>query len=507
MGLGNTGVSPSYKVPRFIAKLIFAAGLVSAGADRLSVLAVGMKTTNGSMIADASPVGPVTDMDDVDAKAGPGSELAMNAYQVLQQDSVNLYMAAVTEPSGGTAATATILIGGTWSTGGTLYFRIAGVNIAVNVNPTDIVTDVGAKLAAAFNAKSRTPITATFATATVTATCKNKGVGGKNWILYHDSTDRPAGMTITLTGSANVNGANVGVRLGASSTGTGAEDVTTLITRLATKRYARIALSHNDATNAQAWETYVNNKAGPLSLLLEQLVFGSTGTLTTAQSLAQTTLNIPRASVLWCRNSENHPGEIAGRMAALRSVEEQTEWVPDYDGRVLDSLTPQAFPDDLPTDPEQDLALNTGVTPLISVNGNVQVVRAITTYCLNGTAQDERCLDIGDIVATDQITVDLQLMYQTEFRPQNPYVGPDPAEGEEPPPEGVAYPKLWASAVQARLEDHYESKWLEERPLGNFAPKYGYNKIGKFIAGDTPLAIRRVQHRIDNVVRQTSNSA
>ena len=44
MGIGDTGISSSYKVPRYIAKIVFGAGSVSAGSGRLKCLVVGMKT-------------------------------------------------------------------------------------------------------------------------------------------------------------------------------------------------------------------------------------------------------------------------------------------------------------------------------------------------------------------------------------------------------------------------------------------------------------------------------
>jgi hypothetical protein len=293
-----------------------------------------------------------------------------------------------------------------------------------------------------------------------------------------------------------------GVRYGASSSGTGAEDVTTLLTKLTKTRYARIAVGHNDATNAALWETHVDSKAGPLSLLLDQLVFAHNGTKAQAISLAQTTLNAFRAQVLWLRNSENHPAQVAALVAAYRSVNEQTNPVYDWDNFALPYLRAQAFEADVPTDSEQDEVLNAGVTPLTTVDGTVRVVRMITTYCVSNSVQDERCLDIADIVMTDYATLDIKAMYETEFRPQNPIVRADPAPEEEPPTAGVAFPKLWNGKVQERLQTYYASGWLSERPVGQWEPISTFVKAGGYIATDTPLAVSRLQHRLDNVMRQ-----
>lgn len=505
MTIGNTGISSSYKVPRYIAKIVFGAGSVSAGSGRLRCLLVGMKTSAGSMVADQDVV-RVTSMDEVNAAAGAGSQLARMASKAVRIPSLELYLAAVTEPGAGTQATVTCVIAGTVSSG-VARFRVAGEAVNVNISATMTIDDVGAAIAAAFTAKTDLPCTCTYTSGsdTLTWTIKNKGAQGRDWILYHDPTDKPSALTLTFTGSATLN--TNGYRFGAAGTGTGVEDVTTLLTKLTTQRYARIAVGHNDATNAALWETHVNTKAGPLSLLLEQLVFAHNGALAAAQSLAQTTLNAFRAQVLWMRNGESHPAELAAAKAAIRAVTEQANPVPDYDGLVLLGIAPHVFDADMPTDTEQDTALNNSLTPITTVDSTAQVVRSITSYSLNGAAQDERCLDIGDAVMTDYATIDSKLLWETEFRPQNPYVGPDPAEGEEPPPTGVAYPKLWGAALQDRMFEWFGEGWLEERPVGVWAPITDFNKPGRFILCDTPLAVRRVQHRLDNVIRQIFNTA
>lgn len=501
MSIGNTGISPSYKVPRYIAKILLAAGAVSAASQRLKCLLVGKKTSAGSMTADAAPI-RVSSVDDLDAYAGPGSQLALMGYPAISVPSIELWIAAITEPGGGTAATATIVISGSWTVGGLLRFRIAGLDVVVNVGPTTTVDELGALIVLAFNAKTRSPVTAAYngASDTVTLTTKNKGANEKDWILYYVGDDAPSGLALAITGSAAVN--TNGVRLGASSSGTGAEDATTLITKLQKTRYARIALGHNDATNAALWETMVDTKAGPLSLLLDQLVFGHNGTKSQAISLAQTTLNAFRASVVFCRNAENHPAQLAALVAAFRSVYEQTNPLTDWDNFALSYLRPQAFEDDLLSDTEQDECLNAGVTPLNTVDGTVRIVRMITSYSMSGGVQDERCLDIGDVVMTDYATLDLKLMYETDFRPANPIVRADPAPEEEPPTAGIGYPRLWNSMVSARLRQYFANGWLAESPDGKWAPVSTFDRQKGCIVTDTPLPVARLQHRLDNVMRQ-----
>jgi phage tail sheath gpL-like len=477
MPIGDTGISPSYKRPAFIAKIVYAAGASGAGSQRLRCLLVGMKTAAGSMTPNQDIL-KVTSEDDVDAYCGVGSQLARMAYKALKVDSVDVWIAAVAEPTG-VQATATITPTGPQTTGGVLRFRIAGVTVVVTVGVTDTIATICTNIAAAFNANSKLPVTAAATATVVTLTCKNKGAQGNSWVLYRDAFDNNEtviGLTVTLAGASSIN--TNGVFFGATL-GTGVEDATTLLTKLTTTRYARIAVGHNDATNAALWA---------------------------AQTLAQTTLNAFLGSVFWIRNCESHPSEIAAWFAAKRSVTEQTSPVPDYDNLPMPAIAPQAFDADVASPTEQDTALNNGVTPGITVNGAVYCVRAITSYCLFGGAQDERCLDVGDPTMAQYAALDLKAMYDTEFRPANPLVGPNPDPNEESPPQGVGFPDLWNSLVTARAQDWYRNGWLQDPPVGVWAPKSDFNKAGRFIVDEIPLSVRRVQHRLDQVVRQVFNS-
>lgn len=506
MTIGDTGISSSYKRPTFVAKIIYAAGASGAGSQRLKVLLVGMKTSAGSMTVDSDVV-RVTNDDDVDSLAGVGSQLARMAYKALKVDSADVWIAAVTEPSGGTAATATITPTGTQTSAGTLRFRLAGITVLVDVGAADTIATICTNIAAAFNAKVKLPVTAGASATVVTLTCRNKGTQGKDWILYRDAgnvAETVAGLSVALAGSANVN--TNGVRLGASSSGTGTEDATAILTKLTTTRYARIAVGHNDSTNAALWEAQVNTNGGALQLLEEQFIIGHNGAYAAAQTLATVTMNAFLGSLIWIRNCESHPSEFAAWFAAKRSVVEQAAPVPDYDNLLMDVIAPQAFDADIATPTEQDTALNNGVTPCATVGAEMRMVRAITSYCLNGSTQDERCLDIGDPTMAQYAALDLKDLYDTEYRPANPYVGPNPDPNEESPPQGVGYPNLWNSLAAARAETWYKNGWLQDRPVGVWAPRSDFNKAGRYIVDEIPLSVRRVQHRLDQVVRQVFNS-
>lgn len=494
------GFDNNYKVPRFAASIIFGAGLISAASLDHSVLLVGMKTSAGSMVADQDVL-QVFSYDDVDAACGPGSQLARMAYRAIDLGgTLPIYIAAVAEPGASDAATATLLIGGTWTTGGQLTLNFAGESITQSVGASDTIDVFGAALAARFNQYTRLPATASYnaGTDTLTITCRNVGIQGKDWILHLDRSLAPAGMTLTLTGSATV-GSSDRVRLGASATGTGTENVTTILTRLQTKRYARLGVAQNDATNVGRWKTHVETLAGPLSLLLEQVVTAQNAALATSTALANT-INAQRVQVLWARNCESHPCEIAAAKAALRANTEGNGQVPNYDKAVLKGIAPvrAGFESDLPTDAELQTVLSNGVTPITTDGGNAVVVRSIVSHSSNGT--DFRTLDVGDVVVPDFVTLDLQLGWETDFLPNNPFVGPDqPPEGESEP-VGVATPVRWNAYLTNKLEGYFKANMIQRPSL--YPPVSTYNTLADRIQSIVTLVVRRVQHQIGVVVRQ-----
>lgn len=495
------GWDPSYRRPRFIAQIVFGAGQLSAAIAPLLCLMIGMKTSAGTIVADAAPIPCVSD-EEADTKSGAGSQLARMAYKALKYPGVNVYLAAVTEPGGGTAATATIVLATIPTSAGTVEIWIAGEKVTIDVPNGTAIDTVGADIASKINAKTRLPVTAAYdaPSDTVTITCKNKGTQSKDWLVHINKSVAPSGMTLTLTGSAAAGTDRV--RMGASASGTGDPDITTLLTQMLTGRYARIACGFNDAANLALLETHVNTKGGVLSMLYEHFIVGANNDYATAQARAQTTMNAQRGQLLWHRNSESHPCEIAASKAGLRATTENATPVPDYDGIELLGIAPHRYESDRPTDTEINTALQNSVTPVDTADGKAVVVRSITSYSLlAGSTADDRTLDIGDAVMPDYAALDLQATYAT-FRAANPYVGPDPATGAAEPPAGVATPKRWNVEAQARYEFWFQNNWSEDPALN--PPVSQYSTSYKAIVCTMPLVVRRVQHQLGVIVRQTA---
>lgn len=497
-----SGLDPTYKVPKFIGKIIFSAGVISAAELPLFCLYVGPKTSAGTMVVDQDVV-EVFSEEDINTRVGAKSLLGWMARSGIgAARSSRHFMAPHADPVGGTAATFTILLAGVPTGSGTWYIRLAGKTYTGVITTAITIDDVGADMAVRINSDALCPFTAAYSAGsdTLTLTCANVGAVGKDWILQLDQSEMAAGVTMTLTGSAALGGGRA--RAGAGGTGVGVPDVTTLLTKLLTVRYARIATATNEAANAALWELHLNAKADMLKLMLEQIVYGHSGTLVSATSLAQATLNHPRSQVLWIRNADMHPAVIAAVKTAIRASTEGGDPVPDYDGLLLTGITPHLWADDAPIDAEQNTALNNGVTPVTSINGDVRVVRSITSYSLNGATPDFRTIDIGDVVMTDYAMLDLKLLYETGFRPNNKYVRGDPLDGELEPPAGVGFPLQWNGTVMIRLLDYFINGWIEDPNVN--PPTSQFNRPAKAIESNVPLIVSRVQHQLRQIVRQTA---
>lgn len=502
------GFDNNYMRPIFAAQIIFGAGPQSAGSLPMNLLLVGLRTSGGNLTVD-SEIRQIFSSTDAITAAGQGSQLYRMALAALKIPNVNIFLAAVTE-GGGTAATATIAITGAQTAPGQVTISICDKVLTYSYLQSDSLASIGTGIVNKINGQPDLPVTAS-GTTTVTLTHRNKGTQGLQQAFRVD-VSLASGVVFTTTGSSTFNGDMY--FMGAGGTGTTTESVTAFTTSPAflTKRWARIACAQNDATNAPIWATAVNAQAAATSLLLDQLVFGWNGSVATATTLGQTTLNAVRAQVCAHRNSISHPSELAAYVAALRSATEQTSPVPDYDYKQLAGMPGQLYPGDIYTPAEENTLLNNSVTPIttITAGGNVPaIVRAITSYSLTNAVQDTRTLDIGDASFPDYAALDLQFYYQSVFRPANPLVQDNPAATQLEPPSGVAYPNLWNSAMKGRMATWFRSGWIQDTfsdPTNANAPASTFNTVARRIQSNCPIIVQRIQHQLGQIVRQTAPS-
>lgn len=500
------GFSSSNRVPGFYGETVYGAGAISAGSIPLVLLLVGTKGSSGSAVANQDVV-DILSASDADTYFQAGYELARLCYAALRVPGVKIKAAAVPEAGGAAASAQVITIGGTWTTVGTLTYRVAGEIIQYSPGSTESIASVCTGLAAEFNRDSRRPYTAAATATQVILTAKSKSVRGNQFLTFQDTSKAPSGLTSYISGPAwtvntavttsgpisfvvptTANGFYYKCTSGGTTDGTteptwpttigstvtdnsvvwtcwgeietggatrwgggaGVETLTTLLGILASQDFNRIAVAQNDSTSLGAWKTQLNTQAGPTVGILEHLVAGVGDSLAGATSLA-TTVNSERIQLLWQINSETPPWETAAYFAALRCSTEQQDPASGYDDVVLTGVAPTSQPTDMPSNATLQSAINNGVTAIITQNGEAKICRSVTTHTLTGSTPDYRTLDTSDAYVPDFVRVDVGLYWKTVFKPNNPRVSDDPPGDSKPALSGVATPSVWNADVEGKL--------------------------------------------------------
>ena len=498
------GLNPAGKVPNSLFNVNVGQGRVTPGSFPRYCLLVGNKTSGGSATVDQD-VNDITPSTDIDALYGARSELAAMIRVARLYPGVRLKAAPITEATGGgaAAATMTITFATTATSSGTWKYWVCGEYIEVNVASGDTATVQGDALVTAVNAAASgtLPCTAANASGTVTLTIANKGVRGNDWTVYQDTSLKPSASTSTLgtTSTYTVNpgkGGVTGVRFGG---GVGTDSNAALITVLANDTYFTIASAQNDATNAGRWKTALTSKAAIGTQRYEHLVMADNGLYATIAAVA-TGKNFHRFRHPWMRGSESNPALIAASVAALMTQKDQTHPNTSYNGAELLGILPQRAPLDIPGGSEtgeQQIALENGVTPITTQDGVAKVVRLITGRSLLNGSPNYKCIDNGQARTPDVAAELVKLAWDTDFVVSNPWVSPDPAEGEKTPDQGKAYPRLWSSYAKGLLSAKISINWFESVTVTS-----EYDNDGKQILTQIDLEVTALDHRIGGNINQ-----
>lgn len=490
------GLTNSFKVPGAFRESLYGQGKVSIGAIPIKIVVTGTKTTTGSATPDLDIV-DIYSEDDADTYLGVGSEIACQCYAALQIPGINLKAAPVLENASGVAGSLTVTITGTWSTTGTLAIYLAGRAIQATVGAADDVTAAAVSLVGAINGAARLPFTASNAAGVVTIVTRSKGVRMNDYLCRKDLSAAPSGLAAALVGGTATTGG-----MTPFASGAGADDVAPVLALMATDIYDIQAWAQNDTTNAALIKAALTSEAGSLIMHLEHAVFGKRGTLSAATTFSSTTLNAYRCSTVWMENCEQAPSYVAAQAAAKRAsiIGDNPNY--RFDDVVMPSIPGHSQKADIPLVSELNTALNNGVTPLTTnPDGTVKIVRAIQSHCLSGSAPDYRTLDWGDVDVPDRLSKEAGAQW-TVFALANQYVGPDPAEGEEPLPEGTGSPKLWNADLYELLKDAETANWIQDVDAN--LPVSVWNSDAKRIMTAMPAVVRAQNHSVGISVRQTA---
>lgn len=349
--------------------------------NRQLVCIIGQRLAAGAVAA-----GVVTDVfSDKDAATffGRGSMLHLMIRAALV---ANPYLAlqalALDDAGAGVAATSTITLTGTATATGVLTAQIGDVPVQIAVAVGDVNTAIAAALKVQFDNQPDLPVTATVAAGVVTLTAKNKGTLGNGLKVSSGST--AAGVTVANTAPS-----------------AGATDPT-LATALATIFAAGhniIISAWNDNTNLTALRTHLDTVSNGIEKRGAFGVYAHTGTLAAATTLA-TGINSGRITGVLVPNAYENSYEVAAAYGAVCAYEEDPARPLNTLPLVGISAPPLA---NYLSRTEQENALYNGVTPTeVGPDGQVQIVRAITTYIKDAqSVPDISLLDLTTIRTLD----------------------------------------------------------------------------------------------------------
>ena len=326
------------------------------------MLIIGQKLAAGTAIANA--INDVFSDSEAATLFGRGSICHLMVKSALDANPyLQLSVIGMDDAGAGVLATGTVTVTGTATGVGVLTLDIADQRVEVAVSVGDTPTIMAAALVAQIGKQPDLPVTASNAAGVVTLTAKNKGT---------------LGNSIKVTAKSTATAASVAVVAMAS----GATDPT-LATALAvafTAGHNVICPAWNDATNLTALRTHLDSVSGALEQRGAVGIFGHTGTLGTATTLAAS-INSGRISGILVPSTVDLPYQVAAAYAAVVAFEEDP--ARPLNTLALTGIMANPLANRL-SRTEQENALNNGITPSeVGPGDKVQIVRAVTTYTLD----------------------------------------------------------------------------------------------------------------------------
>jgi len=494
-----SGFATDDAVPGSYRASVLGAGLIAIGQLPVKVCAIGNKTSAGTATPDVDVVGPLVSEADADSLLGYGSECATIVYGALSVGNVNVYAAPVLEPAAGPVASSIVV---TFSNGsvrnGTARGRIGGKAFAFGVAAGEATTITATNMDLACKSIIRAQATSSPSSSAVTLTNRNTGARGNQLLLQLDLSDVP-GLTATVTVGAAVAGHS---GLWTFGSGAGADSIAPQLANLTGDTYDFLAIAANDTTTMGLVKAQLVSEALPGVSHLENAIYAICGGYSAAASLANTTLNDARSTLVWGQYLENSVAWVAGKVAAMRAsmVAQQPnfKWAQTAECRLV-GAQPQLKSDN-PGHATQKNALNNGLCVVRTEGTDVVIVRGITTKCLTGTSPDYRTRDWTDVDVTDRINREVGALW-TAVTATNMWAEPDNPTGAQPS-AGVITPNNWNALLTSAMRGFANNGWVylvDEHP-----PQSEWDTTRNCIMSAIPVYVKPKAFQLGANVNQTA---
>lgn len=453
LGLNLTGLSSGMPIPGIYIEVAFGAGSAAGDLSVKKALLIAPSTSAGSITQDTEVYGPISGVDDAEAKAGSGSPLhRMARAWFAVNKNTPVYLLAPTR-SAGVAATLTVTVSGTATGAGVVAVKICEETCEAAYVAGDTPTIIALALSNAINQKTHLPITSSPTVGAVPMTAKVAGPEGN---AFRAVTTVTSGTTVAITGTTEAPFAS----------GATAASYTTALTTIAGQDFDLIIPHSFSGTGTDAvlaaLVTQVNSQALPSTGIRQKVLAGTSLAPATAVTLAQS-INKPRLDIVNLEESPLEPSVVAAIEGAVFANTYFVDPATNLDsyGSGPNDIFPVLAPRNKGTwftKTEQTIMLQGGVTPIgVTPTGTPYVVRQVTSYSLNGATPDYRVRDAHRVWVADWFADTLGAVLAA-----SPYkkICEDPPNDVQPP-ANFATPKRVKSVVEIVVSQGVDLGYLD----------------------------------------------
>ena len=375
---------------------------------RYKVLLIGQRLSGG--LRPQLVVDKITSYSQAMQLYGAGSQLSRMFKKFFDNNRISdVYGCSLNDSGSGVKATGTFVIGGTASVDGSFIAYIGGERVSVAVTSLMTSNQIATALAAAIQADTEKPVSASAIGGTVTCTAKNAGESGNEIDLrinYNAGEELPTGITCSVNGSGTQ---------GIMSGGANNPTIQSVIDILGDEWYNLICAPYWDATNMTAIEAELADRFGPLRMIDGIYITSRMGTVGVLESWGNGK-NSPHVSVLHSQKAPCVSAEVAAMYVAQIAKEGQADPARPLQTLELVGMLPPVVEHRF-TLAENNALLYDGISTFyVDSGGKIRIQRAITQYQRNGVgAEDIAYLDVETMLTLMFMRYDFRNQILTKY--------------------------------------------------------------------------------------------
>lgn len=251
MTISFNNIPAALRVPLFYAEIDPSMANTGEGPNQRTLI-VGQITSAGLAVPNVPLLSQ--GVDDAKTQGGLGSMLALMVEKYRQNDLVGeVWYLPLADDGAGVAAAGAVEFTHVATANGTFNLGVGDVLVTIPVTSSMTLTNLGTALAAAINANTNLPVTATSLVGVVTITAKNAGLAENDIPLTVNPGGAPAGQTTPTALTTTIT---------AMTGGTTNPSLTTGLANLGDMPFDFVVCPYNDATSLDSLKLFFSDTAG-----------------------------------------------------------------------------------------------------------------------------------------------------------------------------------------------------------------------------------------------------